>query len=297
MAKNELYQLRQKQSLPLEAKIEMSKARIREFYEQSDGKVSISFSGGKDSTVLLDLVRSIYPEVKAVFVDTGLEYPEIKDFVKTFENVEIVRPEMSFKEVIDVYGYPVVSKKTAGMIGYLQNPTEKNEATRQLCLTGINRSGKKSPNSKLAKKWYKLIDAPFKVSDKCCVIMKKKPLHKYEKETGNKPFIGTMASDSERRITAYLKNGCIIPDKSCQPLGFWLEEDIWEYIRSKNIAYCSIYDTGIRHTGCMFCMFGVHLEKGGNRFQNMKKTHPQIYKYCMEHLVIADVLDYIDVKY
>ena len=64
--------LKQRQGLPLHLKIKMSKQRIREFYEHFDGKVYISFSGGKDSTVLLHLVRSLYPNVKAVYIDTGL---------------------------------------------------------------------------------------------------------------------------------------------------------------------------------------------------------------------------------
>lgn len=86
---NDLYQM---QALSLASKIQMSKARIRAWVEEygEDG-VYISFSGGKDSTVLLDLVRSEYPNVKAVFVDTGLEYPEIRSFVKTFDNVEILK--------------------------------------------------------------------------------------------------------------------------------------------------------------------------------------------------------------
>lgn len=77
-----LYELRQKQSLPLESKIEMSLRRIKEWYSENQGAVYVAFSGGKDSTVLLHLVRSLYPEVPAVFVDTGLEYPEIREFVQ-----------------------------------------------------------------------------------------------------------------------------------------------------------------------------------------------------------------------
>lgn len=65
------YELRQMQSLPLELKIIKSTQRIREWYEYWDGQVYVSFSGGKDSTVLLHLVRQQYPEVPAVFVDTG----------------------------------------------------------------------------------------------------------------------------------------------------------------------------------------------------------------------------------
>ena len=81
--------LKQRQNLPLNLKIELTKRRIREFYEYFDGQVYVSFSGGKDSTVLLDIVRSLYPNVLAVFVDTGLEYPEVRQFVKSIENITI----------------------------------------------------------------------------------------------------------------------------------------------------------------------------------------------------------------
>ena len=83
-------------------KIILTKQRIREWYERNNGLVYVAFSGGKDSTVLLHLVRSMYPDVKAVYVDTGLEFPEIKDFVKTIENVEIIKPKILFTQVIRI---------------------------------------------------------------------------------------------------------------------------------------------------------------------------------------------------
>ena len=76
--------------MSLADKIEYSKTVIREFYERMDGKVYVSFSGGKDSTVLLHLVRSIYPDTPGMFIDTGLEYPEILEHVKTFDNTGCV---------------------------------------------------------------------------------------------------------------------------------------------------------------------------------------------------------------
>ena len=132
MPKVKIWELKQRQSLPLEAKIKFTNKRIREFYEKLEGDVCISFSGGKDSTVLLHLVRSIYPHVKAVFVNTGLEWPEVIQFVRETENVEIIRPEMTFKQVLDTYGYPVTSKKIASMISTLQNPTKGNKIIRNL---------------------------------------------------------------------------------------------------------------------------------------------------------------------
>jgi 3'-phosphoadenosine 5'-phosphosulfate sulfotransferase (PAPS reductase)/FAD synthetase len=78
------------QALPLERKIGFTIARIVEWYTHYNGKVYVSFSGGKDSTVLLDIARGLFPDIKAMFVDTGLEYPEIREFVKTFDNVDIV---------------------------------------------------------------------------------------------------------------------------------------------------------------------------------------------------------------
>lgn len=105
-------------ALPLERKIQISQTRIIEWYNHYHGNVVVSFSGGKDSTVLLHLVRSIFPDVKAVFSNTGLEYPEIQKHVMSIDNVDIVRPTMRFDEVISTYGYPLIGKEVAEAIYY-----------------------------------------------------------------------------------------------------------------------------------------------------------------------------------
>lgn len=114
------------QALPLERKIQISQARIIEWYKHYDGKVVVSFSGGKDSTVLLHMVRQLYPGVKAVFSNTGLEYASIQRHVKTFDNVDIIVPPMRFDQVISMYGYPLISKEVAEAIYYARRIRSQN---------------------------------------------------------------------------------------------------------------------------------------------------------------------------
>ena len=291
----ELWQLKQMQSLPLEAKIIKSQQRIREWYEHWDGNVYVSFSGGKDSTVLLHLVRQLYPDVPAVFCDTGLEFPEIKQFVRQTENVTILRPDMSFKKVIEKYGYPTIGKEVAECV----------EGARKGQPYRIRRF---DPNYKPmfnVSKWAFLLDAPFKISASCCDVMKKSPFRRYERVTGFKPIVGTMAVESRLRTQAWLRTGCNAFENKrpvSQPLSFWLEQDIWGYLHKFDVPYSTIYDMGYQRTGCIFCMFGCHLEPYPNRFQKLSQTHPKLYEYCMKPaseggLGLAEVLDYIGVDY
>lgn len=123
--------LRIKQGLSLDLKIELTKARIKQWYEEFNGDVYVSFSGGKDSTVLLHIVRSMYPDVVAAYVDTGLEYIEVRDFVKRVDNVIWLKPKMNFKQVIMKYGYPIISKEQSQFIHeYRTTRSEKLRDTR-----------------------------------------------------------------------------------------------------------------------------------------------------------------------
>ena len=286
--------LAQKQSLPLQAKINISKRRITQWYNHFNGNVYVAFSGGKDSTVLLDLVRSIYPNVKGVFVDTGLEYPEIKDFVKTVGNIETIRPKYTFIEVLERWGYPIISKQVSMAISRFRNT--KDPIQKEYRMFGTKNGEYVGKAGVIPKKYRYLIDAPFKISENCCNVMKKQPFHKFEKKTGLKPFIGLMAEDSKNRRDYYIKNGCNafnLNDPKSMPLSIWTEDNIWEYIKTKKIDYCKIYDkSGIDRTGCMFCMFGINQEKE-DRFESMSKTHPKIYTYCMNKLGLKKVLEYI----
>jgi 3'-phosphoadenosine 5'-phosphosulfate sulfotransferase (PAPS reductase)/FAD synthetase len=223
-----------------------------------------------------------------VFVDTGLEYPEIVDFVKTQENVTILKPKMSFYGVIQKYGYPVISKEVSQKISEIR--TTKSDKLRDKRLHGDSKG-----NGKVPEKWKFLVDAPFSISNKCCDVLKKNPVKAYEKETGRMPIVGTMACESRLRLFTYLKNGCnsFSGRTMSMPMAFWEDKDIWEYLKTYNVPYSNIYDMGYDRTGCMFCLFGLHMQERPNRLDTMKQTHPKLHDYCMNKLGLQDVLKFL----
>jgi 3'-phosphoadenosine 5'-phosphosulfate sulfotransferase (PAPS reductase)/FAD synthetase len=300
MADNKItsYQLKIRQSLDLELKVMLTERRIRQWYEHWHGQVYVSFSGGKDSTVLLDLVRRQYPEVPAVFINTGQEYAEIIRFVKSADNVIWLKPKMTFWEVVEKYGWPVISKVISMGISRYRNT--KSELQKELRLHGgVNpTSGKKQARS-IPIKYHYLVNAPFKISERCCDVLKKEPLKRYSKESGRKAFIGLMADESRMRQGEYLKTGCNAYDAGCpasKPMMFWNEVDIWQYIKENNLDYSDIYDKGEERTGCKYCMFGIKAEKEPNRFQRMAKRTPGQFENFGRHGG-CDVLDALKVNH
>ena len=141
----------------------------------------------------------------------------------------------------------------------------------------------------------------------CCSVMKKEPVKAYEKRTSKTPILGTLAEESILRQTSWIKNGCNAFSSKrpiSQPLSFWTEQDVLQYIKENNIPICSVYGdiisvdkdknqyeasltgegklktTGCQRTGCIFCAFGAH-SRGDRRFLDLKITHPKQYAYCM----------------
>lgn len=342
---NTIARLKELQALPLEIKIAITKQRIREWigYYGVDG-VYVSFSGGKDSTVLLDIVRQEYPHVQAVFADTGLEYPEIRDFVKTFDNVVFVKPKMNFRQVIEKYGYPFISKEVSNCVYQSVRWLEKHDVERPykdnaikeknngmpyrlaqlLGIYEINWGKKKKTHefneNELSapyfqkKKWAFLLDAPFVIGSNCCDVMKKRPCKEYEKRTGRVGITAQMACESGLRERNWLKNGCNAFTQKrpmSNPMSFWTEQDVLHYIKKYNLRIAEVYGdivvkdangisgqaciaeladdenvnlmtTGCHRTGCIFCGYGCHNEKGKGRFELLKITHPKIYEYIMK---------------
>ena len=338
--------LKQFQAESLENKIQRTLAKVSEWYSYWNNEVYVSFSGGKDSTVLADIcAKWCYVAKKPlylVFVNTGLEYPEIQKHVKQYAEwlqnkyeievvLEILRPEMRFDEVVKTYGYPIIGKKQSDAIDGARKNLKDKKYTLRLRTLGIteqearemglelppremlNRYENAIDGSKYAIPKYKeLLYVDFDISNKCCDVMKKAPMKQYQKRTNRKPIIATMAQESMIREAAWYKNGCNAFDTktpTSQPMSFWTEQDVLRYIKEKELPIASVYGaiqyaedpeqirieelgidcgggeklctSGCSRTGCIFCAFGAHIDKGKGRFESLKETHPRQYAYCI----------------
>ena len=380
---SDLYQM---QSLPLSVKVRMTARRIDDWVSEfgEDG-VYLSFSGGKDSTVLAHIVRMIcgYRNIPLVFVDVPTQYPELKQFAMTFDNLVVLKPKISFAEVCEQYGFPMISKEVSNCVSgarkyvkYLDSQKSNNTiltdrqtipyACYMADLLGIDRrinkqnekynslqmgvipsgseyrlrrlngelTDSKGNYSQFNQEKYKFfLDAPFEISDMCCDVMKKKPAHDYEKKTGRRPIMATMASESTMRTQKWLKDGCNafnVTRPHSNPMSFWTEQDVLLYIKENNLPICSVYGevvtdyesmgqcenqmsfadfgifdkerpllktTGCQRTGCVLCGFGCHLEKE-SRFLRLKETHPKFHNllYILKNngVTYAEAIDWVN---
>lgn len=285
------------QSLPWQQKVMKTQVRILEWYRRFNGQVYVSFSGGKDSTVLAHIVSQMGLDIELVFADTGLEYPEIRAFVKEM-GATIIRPKMRFDDVIRKYGYPIIGKEVAQAIfeGRRSLALGKTDTVKLRKIRGEMpplENGK--PSRFNHKKYEPLLVVDFLVGSNCCNVMKKAPFHAFEKETGKKPIVATMTEESSLRRQVWLKNGCNsfnVKRERSAPMSFWTEQDVLAYIQAFNLPIASVYGdivpngcklctTGAKRTGCVYCAFGAHM-RGDERFLRLKETHPRQYEYCLE---------------
>lgn len=312
--KHTLSDLKQMQSLPLQAKIQMTRRRTRDWVEEfgEDG-VYVSFSGGKDSTVLLDIVRKDYPNIEAVFVNTGLEYPSVRQFALSKENVTELRPTMNFRDTIIKYGYPIIGKEVSQTLYEAKNSKSNGKPythrMRKLNGEAVDKGGNLSQYN--IPQWKFLLEAPFNISHKCCDVMKKNPAKNYERDHKSNGIIATMAVESRLRQEKWLKHGCNAFDlkrPQSNPISFWTEQDVLQYIHENNLtiadAYgqvivsndgvdgqmnihdylgdyrgCQYETTGCKRTGCIFCGFGITQDK--QRFVRLSEQEPQLCDYVM----------------
>ena len=256
---------------------------------------AMSFSGGKDSTVLSALIDMALPgnKIPRVYANTGIEYKMIFDFVSKKAEVDnrvvILKPTKSIKQMLEEDGYPFKSKYHSMIVSIWQNRgIENSETVKNYLELQTPKSGKKKLRNHLCPKIlrYQFYQgAPFKISDKCCDRLKKEPLRKFQKEH-NKPYsiIGIMPSEGGQRESAKCLAFSGDKLKAFQPLVPITKE--WEdwFIETYNIEICEIYKPpyNFERTGCKGCPFNPHVQQSldvlEEFFPNERKQCEAIWK-------------------
>lgn len=312
-------------AMSLEDKVYQTCVNINDWDIFTNGQWYISFSGGKDSTVLAYIAAKLLNgspiprTLHLLFCDTGLEYPEIRRFVgwyaewlgKQFPRVTIDlqrrRPKKHFFDVIREKGYPIIGKEVAQTVYEARRAGSGKYAYRVAKLRGeaVDKQGRLSSYN--IPQYEFLLYAPFQISHHCCNGTKKEPAKSFEKETGFRPVVATMADESVLRYSKWIRQGCnVFEGKRPQsnPMSFWSNQNVLQYKLQEEIPFCSVYGnvlafdgenyydnplsecplkcTGCQRTGCVFCGFGAHLEKPGEqRFVRLKQTHPKHWNYAI----------------
>jgi 3'-phosphoadenosine 5'-phosphosulfate sulfotransferase (PAPS reductase)/FAD synthetase len=280
MSKIDLNIFRQRYSLPMEAKLVLTQQRIKDFYNHFDGKVFLSFSGGKDSQVLAEIIRNMpspYNSIELVFFDTHNENPSVFAIVERYGAKRLESP-LTPKQVIEKVGYPLFNKEVANVIDDIQ---------RGVKYTNNPNAKRRAQIDEIKNKYADFINSPLRISDKCCDELKKKLSHGYARNSGKKPIIATLAIESRNRMISYLNHGCNTFEGAyikSTPMGMWSRKDVLEYIAKNNIQIAQCYGAeikdgecilhGCKQTGCMFCGFG----KGVNfAYKILKSKYPEYY--------------------
>lgn len=275
--------LKERQTWTLSQKIDHSLGVIDQFNSHFQGKVYVAFSGGKDSCVMLSLVEMVVPQVPCMFIMTGCESPSVCRFVRQMRdqghNIEIIRPEKTLRQVFAEYGFPLVSKRVSHNIAAVRrNP---------YCQSSRDLLRRDSPNH-ISERWMYLLNEPYEVSDRCCFWLKKQPSYNYARRTGWYPYIGLLASESFTRTASYIqRGGCNTfstdgkNHASSLPLAIWMEDDIWAYIRDRQLSIPDIYEKGATRTGCMGCGFSANLDTSG--IDTLRRLWPRWYHQIMDY--------------
>lgn len=272
-------ELQKLQSLPLPLKLAKTEWLISEAVDRYGiNAVAVSNSMGKDSGVLSHILRQLYPDVLNIYANTGCEYPEcVKLYRKQAQEFNLImispRKGWTFKKVVEEYGYPMFSKYLARLIYCYHLPNRDKQKLLKYIKTYFA-------------KYVKYIG--IKLSDKCCELLKHGEIKKYQRSHGIKcAIIGTLATESMLRKMSWVDYGCNVFEKTrdprSRPMSFWTERDVWAYIREFDVEIADIYRMGYTRNGCVFCGFGVHLDKTPNRIQRLAWTHPHMYRYLVRH--------------
>lgn len=287
-------QLKELQGHDLDFKIAWACQRIERALSQLHTPC-LAFSAGKDSTVLLHLLRRYVPHILVNYGNTTIEFPECVKFARWLRdewelNYHEARPEVTFWWVVEEYGWPLLGK-TFGVGGVA------HKSSRERFFDDLAARGELTGQY--------AIQAEVPISSACCTFLKERPSRKLQKRQGvDGVFLGIMASESRQRMFNFLQYGEWYYPKSqsvwkCHPLAIWTDDDIWAYIRRFDVPYAALYDMGyhdpktgewIHHTrnGCMFCGMDIHFPN--NHLAIMRRTHPKAWNTLMRRKGLGRVL-------
>ena len=260
-------------------RLEVIRKTIQEYGEEN---FCLSFSGGKDSTVLHHLLDLAIPKnrIPRVFINTGIEYVDIVKFVKALaeddNRFHIVNNRRNIRKTLDEYGYPFKSKIHSKWVDLYQR-NGKNKATENYLGEGEKQLYRQCPQDLK----YQFTDqCTLRISDKCCLKMKEEPFSNWQKEN-NKPIriVGVMRAEGGRRMKAQ----CLAfkGDKLShfQPLAVISKE--WEewFIKQYNVKLCRLYyePFNFERTGCKGCPFTIKLQE---QLETLEKYLPNERKQC-----------------
>lgn len=308
-----------RQTWPYEAKVRHARRMVDNFYGEicnvQERNVHVSV-GGLDSITLLIFIRDVcHLDVPGISVSC-LEDKSVQKIHKEL-GIECLKPLKSKVEVLQEFGWPVLSKEIAGKISLLQRATEKNATVRHAILTGETGEyggNKTGSRMKMSQKWLEKFGgadpegaalgyaaAPFKVSDRCCYYLKERPCDIWAKEHNSVPYLGLMASEGGRRAKSLAMNGCNYYSKSATrsaPFAIFSRQDLLQLALDLNVPVPEIYGTierdesgrlyttGAQRTGCSMCGFGVHLEKRPHRFDRLYERNPKEWEFWMKNAVV-----------
>lgn len=280
----------------LNDKIILAKSRIKEFLEKLPNQdIVISFSGGKDSCVLKDLVYKVQDDMglphSKLLIAAEIFHPETIKFIHSLSknSYQILQPIKTFNKIIYEHGFPIISKQIAQKIYHIRNTKNHGKYIRAIFGLNGNKFGI------LPLKYIHFLDKKFvdyEISHKCCDYIKGNVKH------DKRPvFIGTTIDESRLRRNSWLKYGCIHytnKDKPdiCKPLSLFNDKDIWQYIKENNVKVSKIYDLGYLRSGCVCCGFGLSLEEQlkkqklikNNRFELLYQTNQKLFFYFFNTL-------------
>lgn len=247
-----------RQNLPYDVKIRRQKLRAWEFWnemESQDKDCHVSV-GGLDSITLYIWLHSIEIHIPGITV-SGIEDRSIQRVHKAL-GLEIVKSYKSKVTILNEIGFPVISKKIAGRINTLQNPTENNKTVRHAIITGeCGAQGHYAKNSRmqLPQKWLKLFggyenenegvnygkpDPDIKISNECCYWLKEKPCDDWAKNHNSAPYLGIMASEGGQREEALIDHGCNYYGKTVTrsaPFAIFMRQDILQLALEMDVWY------------------------------------------------------------